>query len=55
MIGAEQRAAAEYRQLTEFWGVAPHLGALLGEEFAARVAAGVRVSMPRFLAQACQD
>ena len=37
--GAEQRAAAEYRQLTVFWGVAPHLGALLGEEFAARVAA----------------
>ena len=28
-----RRAANEYRQLTRFWGVRPHLEALLGDEF----------------------
>ena len=36
---ARKRAAQEYRQLTRFWGVRPHIEELLGAEFAARLAA----------------
>ena len=32
-----RRAASEYRQLTRFWGVTPHLEALLGERLTERV------------------
>ena len=33
-----QRAAREYRRLTRFWGVTPHLETLLGENFRERLA-----------------